>query len=521
MQSLECPLYCMREEKAIRFGASLKRISRSHRKKPTTGFSMYNFCRKSCLENGTFSNGISSVTADNRPVMDCGQTASLIGFRVFLLWMASCVSVVSADDPELGSTPVSEPISSRADVNPTESPAGKTKIDITDLDIAELELLVGPRALSRAFRNAARKATPATVTILSYGQVNVMANQNPPAAPANPLEGDAEPEQRPEPDENQLTGVGSGVIVSKDGMIITNNHVITGAKRVVVKLADETEVEATAVRGDVDSDVATLNIKRKGGFPAVELGNSDLLEIGDWVLAIGSPFRLEATVSAGIISAKDRALRRISRGRLLQTDAAINPGNSGGPLVDLDGRAIAISTAIASRNGSYQGIGFAIPINQAKWIADELAAHNKVRRAAIGIRMAELNPKIAGKFKLPVGLGVLAYQITRDSAAEKAGIKPLDVILEFAGEKVSDPSSFQEIVERKPVGSIQDVKVYRKGKEIMLQVELATLEDPTLQKEESQKNDSKNKKQQKNPNAKKSKASKPNADKSKGETKED
>ena len=263
----------------------------------------------------------------------------------------------------------------------------------------------------------------------------------------NPLPGD-KPQEAPEPDENQLTGIGSGVIVSKDGMIITNNHVITGAKRVVVKLADETEVEATAVRGDADSDIATLKISREGGFPAVELGNSDLLEIGDWVLAIGSPFRLEATVSAGIISAKDRALRRIRRGRLLQTDAAINPGNSGGPLIDLDGRAIAISTAIASRNGSYQGIGFAIPINQAKWIADELAQHNRVRRAAIGIRMAELNPKIAGKFKLPVGLGVLAYQVTRNSAAERAGIKPLDVILEFAGEKVSDPGSFQEIVER-------------------------------------------------------------------------
>ena len=322
----------------------------------------------------------------------------MIGVCALLLMVFSSRGFVSADESDVGSTTVNAETPAR--VEAAESPNGKTKIDLTDLDLAELELLVGPRALSRAFRNAARKATPATVTILSYGQVNVMANQNPPAAPVNPLQGDSKPEERPEPDKTQLTGVGSGVIVSKDGMIITNNHVITGAKRVVVKLADETEVEATAVRGDVDSDVATLKIKRKGGFPAVELGNSDLLEIGDWVLAIGSPFRLEATVSAGIISAKDRALQRISRGRLLQTDAAINPGNSGGPLVDLDGRAIAISTAIASRNGSYQGIGFAIPINQAKWIADELAQHNRVRRAAIGIRMAELNPKIAGKYQL-------------------------------------------------------------------------------------------------------------------------
>ena len=479
---------------------------------------MYNVWCNRCSENDTFTNGTAIDLFGNQRLSGFAQMPSLTSLCAAMLIIVSSMSVVSADDPDLGSTSVSEERPSRSDA--AESPAGKTKIDISDLDLAELELLVGPRALSRAFRNAARKATPATVTILSYGQVNVMANQNPPAAPANPLQGDSKPEERPEPDKNQLTGVGSGVIVSKDGMIITNNHVITGAKRVVVKLADETEVEATAVRGDVDSDVATLNIERKGGFPAVELGNSDLLEIGDWVLAIGSPFRLEATVSAGIISAKDRALRRISRGRLLQTDAAINPGNSGGPLVDLDGRAIAISTAIASRNGSYQGIGFAIPINQAKWIADELAQHNKVRRAAIGIRMAELNPKIAGKFKLPVGLGVLAYQITKDSAAEKAGIEPLDVILEFAGEKVSDPSSFQEIVERKPVGSIQDIKIYRKGKEIMLKVELATLEDPTLQKEEAKPEDSKNKKGQNGSEAKKNKTSKANPDKAKNEGKD-
>ena len=479
---------------------------------------MYNVWCNRCSENDTFTNGTAIDLFGNQRLSGFAQMPSLTSLCAAMLVIVSSLSVVSADDPDLGSTSVSEERPSRPDA--AESPAGKTKIDISDLDLAELELLVGPRALSRAFRNAARKATPATVTILSYGQVNVMANQNPPAAPANPLQGDAQPEESPEPDKNQLTGVGSGVIVSKDGMIITNNHVITGAKRVVVKLADETEVEATAVRGDVDSDVATLNIERKGGFPAVELGNSDLLEIGDWVLAIGSPFRLEATVSAGIISAKNRALRRISRGRLLQTDAAINPGNSGGPLVDLDGRAIAISTAIASRNGSYQGIGFAIPINQAKWIADELAQHNKVRRAAIGIRMAELNPKIAGKFKLPVGLGVLAYQITKDSAAEKAGIEPLDVILEFAGEKVSDPSSFQEIVERKPVGSIQDIKIYRKGKEIMLKVELATLEDPTLQKEEAKPEDSKNKKGQNGSEAKKNKTSKANPDKAKNEGKD-
>jgi serine protease Do len=351
------------------------------------------------------------------------------------------------------------------------------EIDTAEADSAEIQ--AGPRALSRAFRMAARKATPSVVTILSYGQETVLRNRR--ARQQGQAEDDAQ-KTPAQTDKNQLTGLGSGVIVSHDGMVITNNHVITEAKRVVVQLPDDTEIEATDVRGDPDSDVATLRIARDEGFDFAELGDAEALEIGDWVLSIGSPFRLEATVSAGIISAKNRTLRRINRGRLIQTDAAINPGNSGGPLIDLDGRVIAISTAIATRTTGYQGIGFAIPINQARWIADELANHGQVRRAAIGIRMAELNPKIASKFNLPTGLGVLAYQVIENSAAERAGIKPLDVIMEFAGERVRDPGTLQEAIERKQVGSFQEVKVYRSGEEMMLKVELATLEDPTLQK---------------------------------------
>ncbi len=343
----------------------------------------------------------------------------------------------------------------------------------------------GPRALSRAFRLAARRATPAVVTILSYGQTDPLRS-----LVARQQQGEDEPQEEvPEPDENQLTGLGSGVIVSPDGRVITNNHVIAGAKRVVVQLFDETEIPATDVQGDPDSDVATLRIEREGGFDSAEMGDSDALEIGDWVLAIGSPFRLEATVSAGIISAKNRTLRRINRGRLIQTDAAINPGNSGGPLIDLDGQVIAISTAIATRNGGYQGVGFAIPINQARWIADELAAHGMVRRAAIGIRMAELNPKIAAKFNLTAGMGVLAYQVIEDSAADRAGVKPLDVIKEFAGERATDPGSLQEAIERLPVGSIQEMKIVRKGEELTLTVELATVEDPTLSQQSDQEPD--------------------------------
>lgn len=348
---------------------------------------------------------------------------------------------------------------------------------------------VGARALSRAFRDAARRATPSVVTVFSYGQ-------GPSAAEQEDLDGDDsgrtdDPPIGPTPpkvaqlDGLTLTGLGSGVIVGSDGWIVTNNHVITGAKRVVVQMPDESEWIAQQVHGDPSSDIAVLKLERDEELPALDYGDSDSLEIGDWVLAIGSPFKLEATVSAGIISAKNRTLDQIRRGRLLQTDAAINPGNSGGPLVDLDGNLIAINTAIATRNGGYQGIGFAIPSNQARWIAQELAEHGRVRRAAMGIRLAELNPKLAKRLSLPPYLGVLVYQVITDSAADRAGLRSMDVILEFAGQRVQKPGSLQEAVERQPVGSTQKIKIQRDGEELIREIVLAPLEDPTAAGDDS------------------------------------
>ena len=335
---------------------------------------------------------------------------------------------------------------------------------------------VGPRALSKAFRNAASTATPSVVTIFAYGQPKL----NPTITNRIDEKGKLIEVPEKQPTKNDLTGIGSGVIVSDGGLVITNNHVIASAKRVKVQLSDESEIFADMIKGDPDSDVAVLRIKRDSPFVGAGIADSDAIEVGDWVLAIGSPFRLEATVSAGIISAKNRPVERIKRGRLLQTDAAINPGNSGGPLIDLDGNVVGISTAIATRNGGYQGIGFAIPINHAKWIADELDQHGQVRRAAIGASLVSLKPRIANQVKLPAYLGVLVYQTIKDSAAERAGFEQLDVILEFAGERVRSPESLQDVIERKPIGSTQEVKVFRKGKEVMLKVEIASAEDTTL-----------------------------------------
>jgi serine protease Do len=341
-------------------------------------------------------------------------------------------------------------------------------------------LQAGPRALSLAFRMAAKRATPSVVVLYAYGQ----NGDEPDDSPAEAAEDELPLLERaeipaPPPTEDKLTGIGSGVIVSEDGLIITNNHVITGAKRVVVQLPDETRVDADVVRGDPDSDVAIVRVKFPEKLQAVTIGNSDQLEIGDWVLAIGSPFRLEATVSAGIISGKDRRMDRIKRSSMLQTDAAINPGNSGGALIDLDGKAIGISTAIATRSGFYQGVGFAIPINQARWIADELDRHGKVRRAAIGTTLVDLKPRIAKKFNLPAYSGILVYQIIKGSVAEKAGIQRYDVITEFAGQRVRDSTALQEAIERQPIGSRQPIAVTRDGKRVELAVELATADNPT------------------------------------------
>ena len=173
--------------------------------------------------------------------------------------------------------------------------------------------------------------------------------------------------------------IGSGVIIHSSGVLLTNSHVIAGADKVVVRTSDGREFDTYDVKQDPLSDVAILKIKDAPRMPAAPLGNSDGMEIGDWVIAIGSPFELEATVSAGIISARGRSISRIPRSRLLQTDAAINPGNSGGPLVSLNGTVVGINTAIATNNGGYQGVGFAIPANQAKWIVDELLEHGEVR----------------------------------------------------------------------------------------------------------------------------------------------
>jgi len=340
------------------------------------------------------------------------------------------------------------------------------------------------KSLSRAFRLAAEGASPSVVTI--HSKFNL--NRDDRAAAMNELLQDPRfrhlfPDGRPPlpiPGEGEPgfgEHVGSGVVFDKSGIILTNNHVVEGADEVTVRLPDGSELKATDIKTDPSSDLAILHVEPAKELVAARLGNSEGLEIGDWVIAIGSPFELEATVSAGIISGKGRGIDKIRRGRLLQTDAAINPGNSGGPLVNLDGEVIGINTAIASNNGGYQGIGFAIPINRGKWVARELLEFGKVRRAYLGIRIGELTPQAARQLELSARAGVWVLATVPDGPAAAAGITNNDVIVEFAGTPVRSPGDLQDVVEQKPIGSTQEVVVIRGGKRIRSQVNVVTLPD--------------------------------------------
>jgi len=275
------------------------------------------------------------------------------------------------------------------------------------------------------------------------------------------------------------SGLGTGVIVDAAGYILTNNHVVAGADEVVVQLSDKREFRIAGddiekrVFTDPKSDLAVLKIDAKGLVPA-KLGDSDKLQVGDWVVAIGNPFGLELTVTAGICSAKGRALANIAEYQdFIQTDAAINPGNSGGPLVNLRGEVIGINTAIFSRSGGYMGIGFAIPTNMAKTIMERLIKHGRVERGQLGVFIQDLTPDLAKSFGLDRATGVVVPKVVPGSPAEKAGIRTGDVILEVDGKAVNDAQHLKNLVASLPIGKQVDVVVLRRGKKLTLKVTIA------------------------------------------------
>ncbi len=275
-----------------------------------------------------------------------------------------------------------------------------------------------------------------------------------------------QPQQRRQaPRQFRREGAGSGFIVSKDGYILTNSHVVGDATRITVKLHDGREFEAKKIGSDEKSEVAIIKIDADE-LPTVALGDSGELEVGEWVIAVGNPFGLTETVTAGIVSALGRSNIGIADyENFIQTDAAINPGNSGGPLLNIKGEVVGINTAIYSQSGGYMGVGFAIPINMAAAIKEQLIAHGKVTRGYLGIYLQELTPELASSLGLEQARGILVSDVMEDSAAEAAGLKQGDVILKLDGKDVRDVGAFRNSISSRPPETTIRLDILRDGKE--------------------------------------------------------
>lgn len=274
-------------------------------------------------------------------------------------------------------------------------------------------------------------------------------------------------------------GMGSGIIIDREGHILTNNHVVDNVDELKVTLADKRVFEAEVVGTDPKTDLAVIKIKGKvpADLPIAELGDSDAVRIGDMVLAIGAPFGYPQTVTHGIISAKGRSTFSGSDNYedFLQTDTAINPGNSGGPLVNLDGKVIGINSAIATRIGQFAGVGFAIPSNMAKGIWPTLAKGGKVTRGQLGVIIQDINPDLKEQFKLSTTKGALVSQVNKDFPADKAGVKVGDVIVRYSGKDVEDVRALRNVVAGTAPGTKVDIVVLRDGKEKTLTAKLGEL----------------------------------------------
>ncbi len=330
--------------------------------------------------------------------------------------------------------------------------------------------------LSRSFRAAAQAALPAVVFV----SVERDASARDPRG-VNPFDfffGPQMPEGGGEMPPQQ--GSGSGFIYSRDGHVITNHHVIEGADYVQVRLVDGREFQAEVVGSDPQSDVAVLQIEERGraDLPVARIGSSEPLQVGDWVLALGSPLDLEATVTAGIVSAKRRQLtgRPSALEAFIQTDAAINPGNSGGPLVDLTGSVVGINTAILGGRG-FIGYGFAIPIDLAKKVASDILEYGEVRRPQLGVQIGTVTAVDAEVYGLPEIRGAEIVQVVEDSPAARAGLRIGDVVLAIDGEEIADPAALTTTLARHQPGDEVVLTVFRDGRESRIEVELGRFEN--------------------------------------------
>jgi serine protease Do len=325
--------------------------------------------------------------------------------------------------------------------------------------------LKNARSLSRAFNHAAEQIAPSVVHVTQLGTVYYRESFFGPMQSRD----------------NVPKGAGSGVVVSKDGYILTNNHVVDGAEKVTVKLQDERELDGKVIGTDPATDLAVIKIDASNLRPA-SFGDSESLEVGEWVLAVGSPFgQFDNTVTAGIVSAKGRTgLASASDERnedYIQTDAAINPGNSGGPLVNLDGKVVGINSQIATRTGGYEGIGFSIPASIVRPVMEQLIGHGRVERGGIGITMAPLTPKNAEKIGYSGESGVIVNTVQPDSPAFKAGLRPGDVVVHFNGKPVDSVPRLTNAIAFAPPGSTAEMDIVREGSGMKVDVSVANRDD--------------------------------------------
>lgn len=401
-------------------------------------------------------------------------------FSVFTLAVTGLLAVGVAAMPR--SPDNSEPLLARRDAL---RPAAKSLPPVSPEQAAQA--VANAKGLSLAFRVAADKVLPAVVAIEKSPAVTARAedDQESPRLDRNPFEGTPfgdmfrdlpfgkqyQFRMPPGQSDHSGGGMGSGVIFDTAGLILTNNHVVAGGGNVTVRLQDGREFKAQQVWTDPKTDIAVVKIAAAAELVAARLGDSDDVSVGDWVLALGQPFGLESTVTAGIISAKHRGIGITARENFLQTDAAINPGNSGGPLVNLDGEVIGLNTAISSRSGGNEGIGFAVPVNLAKWVATQLAGGGSVHRAYLGVGIQAVTQKLADQFHVKPREGVVVTDVFPNTPAAKAGLKSGDVIVEFAGVKVGNPMELQTTVESAAIGQPHKLTILREGKRLELNMQ--------------------------------------------------
>lgn len=343
---------------------------------------------------------------------------------------------------------------------------------------AKSECACSPQQISKVFTEVAKEATPAVVFIKAegVGQDNDELSEQF-QSPSDPF-GDeffnrffGRPYRRqPQASISQ----GSGFIISADGHILTNAHVVKGASKLTVTLNDGREIPAQVIGTDASTDIAVIKIEGNN-FPHVDLGNSDDMEVGEWVIAIGSPFQLQASVTVGVVSALGRNNLRITDFEdFIQTDAAINPGNSGGPLLNLEGTVIGINTAIVSKSGGYMGIGFAIPSNMVKHIMGQIMENGSVTRGYLGVSLQPLDQDMADAFGLERPEGALVAEVVKGSPADKAGLKQGDIITEYDGKPVKAIGTFRNAISMIKPGTKVKLKVNRSGKMMNFTVTLGS-----------------------------------------------